>query len=83
MQVLRNNHSERRDERSHKDDNYDITHKIKVEVLIFHGVCDSQPKPNIDVHGEPLSLLEEAFLLFIKVEETIGEFLYRSFSRTN
>lgn len=51
------------DERSQKNDDNDITHKIAVDIPILDGVCDIQPKsklkPKIDTHGKPIAQIFE------------------------
>lgn len=54
--YMGNNQSAGRDERSKKDDDNDITIKIKADdpFLMVHV---TRPEPNVLVHDEPLSLL--------------------------
>lgn len=50
--CLQNHNKTRNQRRQKKDDN--ITHKITTDIPILDGVCNIQPKLNVEVHEKPI-----------------------------
>lgn len=61
------NQSERRYKRGKKNNDHDITHKIRVDIPILDGTCNIQSQLNVEVHEKPVIQISEDF----SVESTV------------
>lgn len=75
LRYFWNNHSERRDKRSQKNGDDDITHKIKIYFPFLDGLCAFEPRLNANVHDKLLPLLLETSLCSTEAESSFSRLL--------